>query len=167
MFFIKMMNIILLFFVLFFGIILFLVAVENEKDQNDLKSKSLILQEKKSTMLSKEIIQDDSSKIVLDDEVEKEEDVDPDLEYAIKLFESSINKNIQSKFKKPFNYKEGSYCYVEFDLSKQNYRIKDCNSDAIFKRALSLSIDELMPIKRITYNNIKLTKQKILIRIDI
>ena len=88
------------------------------------------------------------------EEDENKESIDPDLEYAIKLFEARVNKSVNKTFKKPFNFKSGNYCIVEFKLGTSDFKSSKCEGDSIFKRALSLAIKEIMPIERFTYNKI-------------
>lgn len=167
--FIKIVNTIALTLGVTLGLIFFLIAMENEKEQEVFESKSLYSVHKKETMMSKE--QDESQMkkpIYLEDleDLEKVVEIDPELDYAIKLFEKRANKGVNLFFKKPFNYVEDSHCMVAFNLSNQTYKIKECNSDAIYKRALVLALEETMPIERITYNKINLKNEKLLVKIS-
>lgn len=58
--------------------------------------------------------------------------------------ENHIYKEILKKWNKPFNYKDGYSCNFDICYGKNKkiaYDIKDCNSDAIFKRSVSLAIE--------------------------
>lgn len=157
----KIFNIFLFFMIISFGAIFIIISIEKTKEFNKESGRSLLSTDKETTMLSKEIKEvKDYDIIYLEEESEKIE-TDPDLDYAIKLFEIDFNKKIKKHFKKPFNYNENNYCYLEIKLVKNNYKLKDCNGDAIYKRSLSLAIDKLLPIKRYTYNKINLKNENI------
>lgn len=164
--FLKIVNIILFSVILVVGLILILIMSEKNGSVELVNAKSLSSPSKEQTMRSNEI--EENNAVVVDDnylEAEEavKEKVDPDLEYAIKLFESKTNKQIAKKFKKPFNYKEGSYCKTRFYLNKGTFKFLECNGDAIYKRELQLAIEEIMPIERFTYNNINLGKKELIV----
>lgn len=163
--FIKIVNVLLLSSILIMGLMLFIITIENKQENLDLNTKSLIVNSKESTMLSKEIVEKKKSEVVYIEESEEVEEIDPDLDYAIKLFETRVNKGVNLFFKKPFNYKEGSYCIVSINLDNQTYKIKECSADAIYKRAFDLAMEKTMPIERLTYNNINLKKEKLTITV--
>lgn len=160
--FLRTVNIILVMLIFIIGILLFIFAIENESDIVASKTQSVLFQSKKETMLSNTIIKQnkDFKSNGLIEEKKVVEKIDPDMEYAIKLFESDLNKKLKKHFKKPFNYKLNSYCLVEFKLDKMTYSFKTCNSDSIFKRELDLAIEKQMPLKRFTYNKINLKKKQ-------
>lgn len=164
--FIKIVNIVLFSLSLVIGLILLLVSIEKEKEVAVYKTKSLTLS-KEETMMSKEIVETVESKEMFHEEKEVVEETDPELDYAIKLFETKINNDFKKNFKKPFDYKEGSYCLIDFNLEKQSYKIKECNDGAIYKRAVELAIDEMMPMKRVTYNKVNLKKEDVVITVGI
>lgn len=167
-FYIKILNIIFLFILLFLGLIFFIISLENEKDIF-VNSQSLLEQTKESTLISKEDIIDinEEPKEIEAEEKTHKKELNPDFEYAVKLFEVNINEKINKIFNKPFNYEKGSNCEVSFDLNKNEYKVINCNTDNIFKRELELAINSIMPIKKITYNNINLKDEKLSIIINI
>ena len=168
---IKLFNMILFFTIVSFGLVLLIISLEKTKEIPVENTRSLLETTKKDTMLSKEKREIDQIEVFEQKDrtqEENKESIDPDLEYAIKLFETRINKSINKAFKKPFNFKSGDYCTVEFKLGTSDFKLSECSGDSIFKRALSLAIKETMPIERFTYNKISLKnkKTKILISID-
>lgn len=54
--------------------------------------------------------------------------------------ESRLLNIIQRNFVKPFNYQEGSFCSIKINILTKEYKINQCNSDAIFKRNVELSL---------------------------
>lgn len=166
--FIKILNIFLFFSIILFGTIFLVVSMEKNKKSVLKIERSLIASNKETTMISKEL-KIKKSKESKELDVKYREDPtykrDPDLEYAIKLFELNINKKIKNNFKKPFNYKENSSCEVNFKLNENKYKLKNCIGDEIFKRSLSLAINKTLPVKKLTYNKINLKKEKIVILI--
>lgn len=167
--FLKTLNVILFSVILIIGLIVILVLSEKESPVHLGNAKDLGSQDKKTSMRTNEVATKDfvrTDKIYIEEPEEKPV-VDPDLDYAIKLFEAKINKKIFKTFKKPFNYKDGSYCKTRFYLSKEKFKFLECNGDAIYKRELQLAIEKIMPIERFTYNNINLGKKELIILISI
>lgn len=157
----KIFNIFLFFMIISFGAIFVIISIEKTKEFNKESGRSLLSADKEITMLSKEIKEVKDYDVIYLEEAVEEVETDPDLDYAIKLFEIDFNKKIKKHFKKPFNYNENNYCYLEIKLITNKYKLKDCNGDAIYKRSLSLAIDKLLPIKRYTYNKINLKNEDI------
>tara|TARA_Y100001960_G_scaffold334141_1_gene445716 strand:- start:5135 stop:5674 length:540 start_codon:yes stop_codon:yes gene_type:complete len=167
---IRLFNIILFFAIISFGLVFLIISLEKTKEAPIENTRSLLEITKKDTMLSKE--KRESENIIFFEkkgveEDENKESIDPDLEYAIKLFETRVNKSVNKTFKKPFNFKSGNYCTVEFKLDTNDFKLSKCEGDSIFKRALSLAIKEITPIERFTYNKINLKNKKIKILISI
>lgn len=166
--FVRTVNVIFVLLVFTIGLLLFIFSIENENDVMTNKSKSLLNQSKEETMLNNELIKNVENDIA--NQLPKRDDfeskTDPELEYAIKLFESNLVKLLKPVFNKPFNYKTNSYCTVSIDLAKPDYKFKECNSDSIFKRELELALELKMPLKRFTYNGINLKKKKIVVNLN-
>ena len=78
------------------------------------------------------------------------------------FLENSINEKLISAWNKPFNYLKGSTCNVSLYKGRTEikFKIYDCTGDAIFKRAVELSINVLLKseamsskIKKYKYKN--------------
>ncbi len=168
--FLKTLNVVLFSIIFVVGLLFILVASEKEESVELGNAKDLLSKNKESSMRNNEIIENNTVFVkdsYLEEELQETNKVDPDLDYAIKLFETSVNKKIKKQFKKPFNYKEGSYCKTKFDLSKESFRFLECNGDSIYKRELQLAIDKVMPIERFTYNNINLGKKELIVLLSV
>lgn len=63
-----------------------------------------------------------------------------------KDYEKNLLKLTQKNFIKPFNYKEESFCSIKINILTKEYKIEQCNSDAIFKRNLELSLIKSLKI---------------------
>lgn len=166
----KGLNVILFSIIVIFALIIILMYTEKESTVELSNAKSLLKSSKVETMLSNERVESDIISIekkYIETEDELMSVIDPDLDYAIKLFESSVNKKISKTFKKPFNYKEDSYCKAKFVLAKESFKFIECNGDAIYKRELQLAIEKIMPIERFTYNKINLGKKEIIVLLRI
>lgn len=167
--FLNVLNTILLIFFVFIGVIFFVVTLEDKKDKNDIEFYSLEENKKEKTMFKNELPKTLKKEIfttqdTLEDDFKEK---DPDLAYAEKLFESSVNSKFKTIFKKPFNYEEGSYCMLDVLMGSNIYKIQNCNSDNIFKREVQIALNEMKPFKRKTYNKINLKNKKVTMKIKI
>lgn len=169
--FIEALNICLLVFVVFSVILFFVINKDKNKVlDNDIQGEvsfySLVENNKKDTMLEKELIITKKNKTPIK-EVKLEIVEDPELSYAISLFESSVNSKLKTVFNKPFNYDNNSSCILEVSMKSNYYKIMDCNSDTIFKREIELGIERMKPFKRKVYNNINLNDKKVKVKLKI
>lgn len=159
---IKIINIILTICIIVFAFFIYIYVSDDKEEKPDIKIVELKTLSKENTMFKNELPKKiEKPKLFIEDKEVKI--LDPDLDYAIKLFESDLNTKIKKVFIKPFNYIEGSNCKIQINLITNKYIFKSCNSDSIYKRELQIATDKMFPIKRFTYNNINLKKQKRLI----
>lgn len=168
--FLKTLNTVLLTVFVVLGIIFFIITTEDKKDNTPIDFYSIKENKKEDTMFKNELPKVFKEEQVTNIEHNDEDDFtteDPELSYAIKLFESAVNSKLKTLFNKPFNYKEGSFCYLEVTMGENLYKIKSCNSDSIFRREIDLGIEKMKPFKRKTYNNINLKNKKITLKLKI
>lgn len=57
-----------------------------------------------------------------------------------KNYENKLINSISLGFVKPFNYIEKSYCLIKINILTKEYKIYECNADAIFKRNVEISL---------------------------
>lgn len=167
--FVRILNAILLIIFVCLGIVFFIISMEDKKDNQNVDFYSIKEYSKEERMFKNEL----PKKPVIKEEVKYLEsieddflDEDPELTYAKKLFEKSVNSKLKTLFKKTFNYKEGSYCLLEVQMKANTYKVKDCNSDSIFKREIEIGIDKMKPFKRKVYNDINLNNKKVIIKLN-
>ena len=160
---IKIINIILCLLIVSFGCFSILYLKKDKEPEINIKIVELNNQSSEDTMFKNELPKKQLKEHLIKEKPEKKVEIDPDLEYSIKLFETEVNTKVKSIFKYPFNYVEGSSCKIKYNLIKNKYSFDSCNADALFKRELQISLDKIIPIKNHTYNNINLNKEKYLI----
>ncbi len=169
--FIAILNTLLLITFLVLGVVFLILSIEDNKDNNVIEYKKL--GDTSATMFKNELPKkkvvesiDSLERVSIEDDFTSKES-DPEMDYAVKLFESSVNSKFKTLFKKPFNYKKYSSCELEVFMSKNSYKVKNCNADNIFKREVSIAIDKMKPFKRKTYNNINLNNKKLTIIVSV
>lgn len=168
--FLNTLNTVLLVVFVLLGILFFIITIEDKKDKEDINFYSLEENKKEKTMFKNElpkVLKEASFKSIKDSEEDDFSSENPDLTYAKKLFESSVNSKLKTVFNKPFNYKEDNYCMLEVVMGSNFYKIKSCNSDSIFKREIEIGINKMKPFKRKTYNNINLKNEKVTMKLKI
>jgi len=168
--FLTTLNTILLVVFVFLGIVFFIITIEDNKDRGQIESYILKENKKEKTMFKNELpktIKKEKIKTIESNLEDDFKEKDPELAYAEKLFEKSVNSKLRTVFNKPFNYKKDNYCMLEVQMSLNFYKIKNCNSDNIFKREIEIGIGKMKPFKRKTYNNKNLNNKKITIKLKI